>query len=140
MNPKDLRSEGTDFKLKDMKIKHISQFPYGSNTAEGLLFLNGIRLTEEQRSQVLKLNKFVGNYWRNKTCLSNIRHLYPGKTVAEIRQGLWDKVNNSNELDPPAYDSNVTLWYYSRFDREVCELIVKYSSWYLNNITTKRTQ
>ena len=115
-----------------MKIKHISKFPYGSNTGEGLLFFpDGTRLTEEQRREVLKFNKFVGNYWRNKTCLSNIRTSYPaGKTIAEIRQKMWEEINNPNEKDPLAYDSNVTLWYYSRFDREVCELIVRYSEWY----------
>ncbi|GEM_PF-3290390 len=115
-----------------MNIKHISQFLYGSNTVEGLLFLNGIILTEEERNQVLKLNKFVGNYWRNKTCLSNIRVNYPGKTIIEIRQNIWIQYNNPNEPDPPVYNSNLTLWYYSRFDREICELIVRYSQWYQN--------
>ncbi|ERT04309.1 hypothetical protein M595_5764 [Lyngbya aestuarii BL J] len=45
---------------------------------------------------------------------------------------MWEEINNPNEKDPLAYDLNVTLWYYSRFDREVCELIVRYSEWYRN--------
>ncbi|MFB2983401.1 hypothetical protein [Microseira sp. BLCC-F43] len=129
-------------------IQNVKDLHIGINSQTGSIFVDGKPLTFEQQQLFIKLNKVIGYCesniqlasWARKQSKGISPYNLPGESVEEKRRLLWQSVQE-NEIDRyllslinTVKDGNeVTLWYLSKHDKPVAELIKRFVDWYIAN-------
>jgi len=131
-----------------IKIQHIKDLRIGVNTQTGVFFVDGKPMTFEDQRKFLSVNKVIGYRgsnvqlatWATKQSKGITPYNLPGETVEEKRQLLWHCFKEG-KIDPYLLGlihtvkngNHVNLWYLSKHDLPVAELIKRFVDWYIAN-------
>ena len=131
-----------------IKIQHIKDLRVSINSKTGVFFVDGKAMTTEEQRKFVKLNKVIGYRgsniqlasWACKQSKGISPFNLPGDTVEEKRRLLWLTVQEAKIdsyllrlINTVKDGDNVTLWYLSKHDEPVAELIQRFVDWYIAN-------